>query len=103
MHGLARKMDGGWRAIAAGCWSIVHFMHQPLYNSLIAKYSPRRRRSLCYGFSFAMGFGIGSTAAALVGFTHQQFFAFALLAGIASVATVVGVVLARRQSPTVPA
>ena len=51
----------GWQRVAAAAsFALVHFMNQPIYNSLIAKYTPRHRRSLCYGLSFAMAFGLGS-------------------------------------------
>jgi hypothetical protein len=42
-------------------------MHQPLYNSLVAKYVPRGRRSLAYGLSFTAGFGVGSVGSAFAG------------------------------------
>jgi len=58
----------GWsRVMAAGLFVPIFFMHQPLFNSLVAKYVPRRRRSLAYGFSFTVGFGVGSTGSAFAG------------------------------------
>ncbi len=65
--------DSAWtRLAAAGCFSIVHFMYQPLYNALVAKYTPRSRRSTCYGVSFAMSFGLGGLGAAFVGWQPLQ-------------------------------
>ncbi len=84
----------GWQRIAAAAsFSVVHFMYQPIYNSLIAKYTSRRRRSVCYGFSFAMGFGIGGSGATFAGFVHSQWIAYSVLAGVSVVASLVGLVL----------
>lgn len=88
--------DNWWRVAAAGLFALVHFMHQPLYNSLIARYSPRRRRSLCYGFSFAMGLGVGSFGATFAGFTMRNAITYGVLALVALVAGLLGAVLWRR-------
>lgn len=86
----------GWQRVAAAAsFSVVHFMYQPIYNSLIAKYTSRRRRSVCYGFSFAMGFGIGGSGATFAGFVHSQLVAYSVLAGISVAASLVGAVLWR--------
>jgi len=53
------------RIAAAAAFSVVFFMSQPVYNSLIPKYVPPARRSLGYGFSFVVNFGIGSSLGAL--------------------------------------
>ena len=83
------------RLLAAGCFALVHFMHQPIYNSLIAKYSPTSRRSLCYGFSFAMGLGLGSVGASFAGFTSSDLTMHGFLALVATVAGLLGVELWR--------
>jgi MFS transporter, FSR family, fosmidomycin resistance protein len=89
-------MATGWQRIAAAAsFSVVHFMYQPIYNSLIAKYTSRRRRSVCYGFSFAMGFGFGGSGATFAGFVHSQIVAYSVLAGVSVTASLVGVVLWR--------
>ena len=74
--------DGYMRVAGALVWSLIHFMHQPIYNSLIAKYTPRARRSLCYGFSFAMGFGFGSFGAGFAGASTNNLFTFGSLTGV---------------------
>lgn len=79
--------DGSQRVVAAGLWATVHFMHQPIYNSLIATYTPLRTRSLCYGFSFAMGLGLGSFGASFAGYTVQNHIVYGTLAGVALVAS----------------
>ncbi len=58
---------GPARVWAAALFAPIFFMHQPVYNSLVAKYVPRRRRSLAYGLSFTVGFGIGGAGAAFAG------------------------------------
>jgi MFS transporter, FSR family, fosmidomycin resistance protein len=92
---------GPYRVAAAACFSVVHFMYQPIYNSLIAKYTSRRRRSVCYGFSFAMGFGFGGWGATFTGFVHEQFVAFSVLACVSVTAAVVGAGLWSRHRPSV--
>ncbi len=87
--------DGPMRPIAAGAFSIVHFMHQPIYNSLIAKYSTSSRRSLAYGFSIAIGLGLGSIGATLVGYARTQHVAFLSLAGVAILSATLAQILIR--------
>lgn len=58
---------GVMRIWAAAVFAPVFFLHQPLFNSLIAKYVPRRRRGLAYGLSFSIGFGVGSAGSAFAG------------------------------------
>ncbi len=77
---------GRYRVLATGMFALVHFMHQPLYNSLIAKYSSGRRRSLAYGFSFAMGMGLGSLGAMFAGYNQSDFVIHTTLAGLAALA-----------------
>ena len=84
---------GDQRILAAAAFSTVHFMHQPLYNSLVAQYTPVRQRSFCYGLSFALAFGLGGFGATLVGFSHTDQQAFQTLAGVALLAAVLGLVL----------
>lgn len=74
----------GWQRLAAtGLFVLVHFMHQPLYNSLVAKYSARRRRSLAYGFSFAAGMGLGSLGAVFAGLNSSDLVIHTSLAFVA--------------------
>ena len=76
--------QGAARVAACAAWALIHFMHQPIYNSLIAKYTPKRRRSLCFGFSFAMGFGFGSFGAAYAGHSASDRLTFGSLAIVSS-------------------
>ncbi len=85
--------QGQQRLLAAAAFAVVHFMHQPLYNSLVAKYTPRRRRSLCYGFSFAMGLGVGSVGALWAGYSQSDTLTYLAIAGVAVLGACIGGVL----------
>jgi hypothetical protein len=85
--------------VTAG-FALVHFMNQPIYNSLIASYVPRGRRSLGYGFSFLMSFGLGSfgaTFAGHAGSTFSQQFYYATLATLALFASMIALILRFRH------
>ncbi len=81
------------RVVAAALLALVHFMQQPVYNSLIAKYSPAKHRSLCYGVSFAMAFGLGSFGSRFAGSMQSDLYVYGLLAGLAAMGGVIGLVL----------
>jgi len=81
---VAMGFASGWtRVAAAGAFTVVHFMHQPIYNSLVAKYTPLSRRSLCYGFSFMMGLGLGGFGPTLAGHSPNDLVTYVGLAGAA--------------------
>lgn len=64
---------GPSRLLAASLWAFVHFMNQPLYNSLLPEFIPRHRRSIGFGFSNMMGFGVGALGPSLVGVSDEWF------------------------------
>jgi len=92
------------RVWAAALFAPLFFMHQPLFNSLVAKYVPRRRRSLSYGLSFTVGFGIGGTGSAFAGKVESTLgdygavVNYGTLAGLALVVGLLCLVLWRRQA-----
>lgn len=95
--------EGNWRLVSASLVSLILFMQQPLYNSLIADFVPRRRRSLGYGFANMMSFGIGSFGAWFAGGVlenaeHGQAIAYSSLAGLALVAGSVAFYLGHRRT-----
>ncbi|MBL8810315.1 MAG: MFS transporter [Planctomycetaceae bacterium] len=47
--------------------ALVHFMNQPVYNSLLPEYVPVKTRSTWFGVSQMMTFGIGALGPTLVG------------------------------------
>lgn len=80
--------------IMASGFAFFHFMGQPIFNNLIADYSPSYWRGTIYGIYFFCSFGLGSFSASILGFVadnlgiNQVFIisaGFAVLAGIGSV------------------
>lgn len=69
-----------WMALASGplrmavtcLFALFVFMNQPIYNSLIAQYVPAARRSLGYGFSNLMCFGVGGLGPTFIGAVSQN-------------------------------
>ncbi len=81
--------EGPSRFVAACVLAVVHFMNQPVYNSLIAQHIPASRRSLGYGFSNMMCFGIGAFGSLFAGqFDGESADAivYGSLSGVAAVA-----------------
>lgn len=93
--------EGTSRIWVAGLFSPLFFMHQPLYNSLVAKYVPRRRRSLCYGLSFTLGFGVGALGPSFAGFARSDLMNFGTLAALLAAAGALSLVLWRWHGPVV--
>lgn len=92
--------EGKWRLVAACATGLFHFMHQPVYNSFLAHLVPRRRRSVGYGFSQMMQFGVGGLGAFFAGFIidsrsleDPEFVNYASLAGVALVAAIVSTMI----------
>jgi len=92
--------SGGWRVAATATLALVHFMNQPVYNSLIAKYVPSRRRSLGYGVSNMAGFSIGGLGPAFAGHAATDLMTYGGLAIIALLAGLCSLVLLLRRRPT---
>jgi len=83
---LMGKSEGLILMLAAISFAFFHFMGQPIYNNLIADYSPAAWRGRSYGIGFFCGFGIGSFSATLLGYTAEQLgtnWVFIVMAGIA--------------------
>ncbi len=83
------SIASGWVSLVPCCLlAFVHFMNQPVYNSLLPDYVPVKTRSTWFGVSQMMTFGVGSVGPYLVGsFTdyRQGYLALAgmsLLAGL---------------------
>ena len=75
-----------WLLAFLAVTSFVHFTTQPMDNTLTGSYTSLGHRSLGYGTSFALSFGVGSFAAVAGG----------VVAGLAAVCAVALTVLARR-------
>lgn len=78
--------EGTMRLWASAGFALLFFMHQPLFNSLIAKYIPPRRRSLCFGLSFTIGFGVGSIGPTISGLAGSDLVNFTILGTLLTVA-----------------
>jgi hypothetical protein len=91
--------EGTMRVLAAGLFALVHFMNQPVYNSLIASYTPRKWRSLCYGFSFMTSFGVGSLGPWAIGNVESVQTAYFILATVALAAAATAGLLALLNRP----
>ena len=93
---LMGNSEGLILMLAAISFAFFHFMGQPIYNNLIADYSPASWRGRSYGIGFFCTFGLGSFSATLLGYTAEQLgtnWVFIVMAGIALVALACIVVL----------
>lgn len=85
--------EGPFRLLAACLWAFVHFMNQPLYNSLLSEFVPRHRRSVGFGISNMLGFGIGAIGPPMVAwlglFFEDYTSSYAVLAGFALAASLI--------------
>jgi MFS family permease len=90
---------GGASRLWASCaLAFVHFMTQPVYNSLIAQYVPRARRSISYGFSNMVCFGIGALGPWYAGLLRDDRLIYGGLAVIAATAGAMALVLRTRST-----
>ncbi|WP_458209437.1 MFS transporter [Haladaptatus sp. NG-SE-30] len=77
------------------------FVVQPLYQATVAEYTPAGTRGLSYGYTYLGVFGVGALGAAIAGVVLDFFspaVLFAVLAGFATVASLLGVLLSIRGS-----
>jgi MFS family permease len=92
--------EGSARVWASSLLAVVHFAAQPVYNSLIAQYVPRSRRSLGYGINSMITFSVGGLAPALAGLTpatNWTAWTYGALAAVAVVAALLTIVLPLHQ------
>jgi len=65
--------SGGLALIIAACaFAFFHFMGQPIFNCLVADYSPADLRGRIYGIYYFCNFGLGSFSASLLGYVADQ-------------------------------
>jgi predicted MFS family arabinose efflux permease len=89
--------DGPWRITAACATALVHFMSQPVYNSLIAQYVPANRRSVGYGFSNMVCFGIGALGPTFAGLLKSDLQTYGGMAVVIAAAGCLALGLNRRR------
>jgi len=83
---LMGNSEGLILLLTAIVFAFFHFMGQPIYNNLIADYSPTAWQGRSYGIFFFCNFGIGSFSATLLGYVAERFginWVFTAMAGIA--------------------
>jgi MFS family permease len=71
---------------AAAGFGLVNFAQQPVFNGLIADYSPAGAAGRAFGISFFLSFGLGSFAASFAGLVADRWGTgptFTMLAGVA--------------------
>jgi len=76
------------------------FMVQPIYQAAVAELTPAGTRGLSYGFVYFGTFGIGAAGGAIAGvlLTYaNEWGLFLFLAGVAAVASTLGLVLLTRE------
>lgn len=78
--------EGHERFVAACLLAIFYFMNQPIYNSLIAQHIPSSRRSMGYGFSNMMCFGVGAFGPYFAGQFASDTVVYGSLAAVAATA-----------------
>jgi MFS family permease len=79
---------------------VALFVVQPMYQAAVAEATPAGTRGLSYGFTYLGVFGVGALGGGIAGTVLQYGSVAALfltLAGFAAVASLVGVVLARKR------
>jgi MFS family permease len=103
---LLMGVSGGLALVAASAaFVFFNFTGQPIYNGLIAEYTPHELMGRSYGISFFAAFGLGSSAATFAGFFAERWgtgSVFLSLAGFAllgmSLALVIWRLAVRRKS-----
>ena len=58
--------------LSAAGFAFFHFMTQPVYNSLLANYTPAHWRGRMFGIYFFCMYGIGSFSASMLGYVADQ-------------------------------
>ncbi len=85
---LLMSVSSGLALVAASAvFVFFNFSGQPVYNGLIAEYTPQGAMGRSYGISFFAAFGLGSAAASFAGFFAQRWgtgSVFVSLAGFAA-------------------
>jgi len=88
-----------WLLAFLAVTSFIHFTTQPMDNTFTGRYTSLGHRSLGYGTSFALSFGVGSFAALAGGVVADAAgdrlqYVWLMLAAVAGLATVCAVLLA---------
>jgi len=91
--------QGLWLMLVAIITAFFHFMGQPIFNNLVADYTPVDWRGRSYGISYFCSFGLGSFSASILGYIAERFgltWIFMTMAGISLIALICVVALLLR-------
>ena len=96
--------EGPLLMLAAVANAFFAFAIQPMQNTLIPKFLPKRRLGLGYGFMFFLGFGVGSVSAALSGYLADAYglaSVFLAMAGLTLLAflAILGTIAMEKRKP----
>ena len=99
---LLMGISGGLALVAvSAAFVFFNFSGQPVYNGLIAEYTPQGAIGRSYGISFFAAFGLGSAAASFAGFFAERWgtdSVFLSLAGFALLAMILTLAIWRLAS-----
>jgi len=99
---LLMGVSGGLALVAVSAvFVFFNFSGQPVYNGLIAEYTPQGAMGRSYGISFFAAFGLGSVAASFAGFFAERWgtgSVFVSLAGFALLVMGLSLVIWRSAS-----
>jgi len=99
---LLMGVSAGLALVAvSAAFVFFNFSGQPVYNGLIAEYTPRGAIGRSYGISFFAAFGLGSAAASFAGFFAERWgtgSVFLSLAGFALLAMILTLAIWRLAS-----
>lgn len=101
---LMGVMGGVVLMVAAAALAFFYFMGQPVYNTLVATYTPPAMQGRSFGISFFATFGLGSFAGIFGGFIAQETetrWVFISLAGFGLMALALAIYLLKTASTRV--
>jgi MFS family permease len=96
---IMSNTQGLWLMLVAIIAAFFHFMGQPIFNNLVADYTPLDWRGRSYGISYFCSFGLGSFSATILGYIGERFgltWIFVTMAGISLIALICVVTLLLR-------
>lgn len=103
---FAASLSGTALVVVAMIMVATNVGSLPAENSLVARYAPSRWRGLVFGFKFIVAFGIGALGVVMEGMLYDLtggfYWLFTVLAVLALLATLVGVLLPNER-PASPA
>lgn len=103
---LAMGVSDGGPLVASAClFAFIYYVGQPVYNTVIATYSPRWFQGRAFGISFFCSFGLGATAAAFGGYIAERAgvnWVFISLAGFTAFMLLSGVIMIYRSRASSP-